>query len=273
LHESIELKKLFHIINHQLSTSSEEILALKIGERHCCFAITDISGKNLHQLAYYSSNQIDENSLATLFSNHQELNDSFSKVMICYDFNQTILMPEKYFNPEEANKLLKAVFALNNQSLTSIQSIPGYDLHNIYSTPKDVNDWVNRKFSNRKCFHNHSVGIQAMNNKDGLLIDFWEDEFSLIFTSKEKLLLAQTFSYSNPEDVLYYLLKTIQQFSFSQKEVKLTISGLIEKESALFKELYNYFLNIEFKNSYWQSDDEYPKHFFSSLNDLVQCAS
>jgi hypothetical protein len=52
------------------------------------------------------------------------------------------------------------------------------------------------------------------------------------------------------------------------------LSGLIDKQSALYKELYQYFINIEFSEAGWNmAGTEYPAHFFTSLNDLAQCVS
>jgi hypothetical protein len=72
-------------------------------------------------------------------------------------------------------------------------------------------------------------------------------------------------------------LKACNQFSLSREEIQLFISGLIEKESQLFRELYLNFLNIQFREPTWRlagnGDKEYPSHFFTSLNDLARCAS
>jgi hypothetical protein len=92
-----------------------------------------------------------------------------------------------------------------------------------------------------------------------------------------KLHIAQTLYYSSPEDILYYLLKTCNQFSLSRDGIQLFISGLIEKESQLFRELYLNFLNITFREPTWKipayGEKEYPTHFFTALNDLARCES
>ena len=90
--------------------------------------------------------------------------------------------------------------------------------------------------------------------------------------------MAQTYYYLKPEDVIFNLLKTCNRFSFSQDDVLLKVSGLIERQSALFKELYQFFLRIEFRNAPdWGSistgEVAYPAHYFTTLNDLAQCAS
>jgi hypothetical protein len=92
------------------------------------------------------------------------------------------------------------------------------------------------------------------------------------------ILLAQIFAYSKPADILYWLLKICKELSLSQNEVKLSISGLIDGRSAMYKELDQYFLNIEFAsiaNGVKLSNPfhEYPIHFFSSLYKLAACVS
>ena len=268
-----KLKKLFQIRSDSFG-NAEQALAIKTGERHCCFSITDLSGERLSQVAYYSVAEMNENSLIDLFADHPELNNSFSKVMICYDYPQALVVPKNFFKPEESFAVLKLMYGFKGRPVVAAQSILNKDLNIVYVISNEVSEWLNKKFPSASFFHNYSVPIQNINSDKDFSIDFRTDEFSLIVTKENKLLLAQTFFYSSPDDVIYYLLKAAIQFSLYPKKIKLFLSGLIEKESALFKELYQYFLNIEFRNTTWQTDEnEYPSHFFTSLNDLIQCAS
>src|SRR5205814_6155262 len=120
-------------------------------------------------------------------------------------------------------------------------------------------------------------GIQK-NESGRLIVDFKTDSFCAVATKGDSLLLAQIFSYTRSGDVLYWLLKICEQLSLSQAEVNVILSGLIDKQSAVFKELYQYFLNVEFapvENDIRMSGDfeEYPVHFFSSLYKLASCVS
>src|SRR5690606_135547 len=106
---------------------------------------------------------------------------------------------------------------------------------------------------------------------------FRSEDFSLVVTRGSKLLLTQTFPYSTPADFVYYLLDACRQFSFSQETVRIYLSGLIDRESALYREVYQYFLHIRFRESEWKvpgaEELAYPTHFFTSLNDLAKCVS
>ena len=79
-----------------------------------------------------------------------------------------------------------------------------------------------------------------------MLVDFKSDSFSVVLVRDNSLLTAQIFFYTKAEDVLYYLLNICKQFSITQNEVNILLSGLIDRNSTVFKELYQYFLNIDF---------------------------
>ena len=82
--------------------------------------------------------------------------------------------------------------------------------------------------------------------------------------------------YTAPDDVLYYLLKCCQQLNFSQQTMKVFLSGLIEKDSALYRELYKYFINLEFESlareiKLTEALTIHPEHYYSSISKLAAC--
>ncbi|MFI5133891.1 MAG: DUF3822 family protein [Chitinophagales bacterium] len=272
------MKQLFQISTTTPAEPGQQVLAFRIGEKHCSFAITDLSGTKLYQLAYYSADRMDEGSLMNLFVAHPELNNSFHKVLVSYDYPQAVLTPLQHYKYEDAQLLLKTMHGVNGKTAIASEPIVEWQIYNVYAVPEKVYEWLNKKFPVGKYWHNYTLAVKNITGTDtagGLWIDFRKDDFTLIAAKENKLLLAQTFLYSTPVDVIYYLLKICQQFSLSQQEVKLAVSGLIDKESALYKELYQYFLNTEFNDANWNisGNTEYPAHFFKSLNDLSQCAS
>ena len=105
-----------------------------------------------------------------------------------------------------------------------------------------------------------------------IYVDFRTDDFIISVAMNSKLLLARSFSYSIPEDVIYQLLNVCKQFGLSQQHVKLSLSGLIDKQSALYKEIFQYFIHVGFREATWNNED-YPAHFFTSFNDLARCVS
>jgi Protein of unknown function (DUF3822) len=270
------LKQLFSISTNNISEIVQPVLAIRIGEHHCCFAIVNSVASELGQLAYYSSDEINADVLATVFSTHSELNNSFFQVLVCYDYPQNAIVPFKYFNADDTRLMLNATCSNVGNTAIISEVIPGWQIYNIYAVPKDIHDWISRKFPAGKYWHNYSVAMKNIAGADAsgcISVNLFTNDLTLLAGKENTLLLAQSFPWSTPEDVIYYLLKVCQQLNLSQQKVKLVLSGLIEKQSVLYKELHQYFLHIEFREASWNSSHKYPAHFFTSLNDLARCAS
>jgi Protein of unknown function (DUF3822) len=269
------LKQLFHIERGD-AENVQQVLSLRLGEKHGSFSITNKQGNELYELAYCSSEGWNENSLADFFTNCPSLRNSFYQVVVAYDNPQSILTPSAFYKSEEAEVVLKIMHGVQTGSDIISELIAEWQLYNTYAVYSEVDKWVNQKFPAARSWHQYSLAVKKINaagNDGSLAIDFRQSDFTLIAGRQSRILLTQTFEYTTPEDALYYLLKTCRQFSLSQKEVSVQLSGLIDKQSALYKELYQYFINLEFREADWNAGSEYPAHFFTSLNDLAQCAS
>jgi hypothetical protein len=270
------VKRIFHFEKRAVKDIVQPLLCIEIGNRHCLFAIIDFVTKEVGTLNYYVSDKINETAFSELISNHTELSGTFYQVYICYSYSNSEIIPQKHFNNPHAGTILKMLYG-NWEEVIISESLPEWQVYNIYGVPAEVIQWLQSKFPFAKYWHQHTLSIKssiAGQTGNSLLIDFRTEELYISAFQNNKLILAQNYSYSNPADVLYYLLQICEHYNFSQRDVKLHLSGLIEKESALYKELYQYFLNIEFRPACAGFIcEEYPPHFFTSLNDLAQCVS
>lgn len=271
------LKQLFEITEGG-KESVQPVLSLEIGEKHCSFSITDLASQELKKLAYYNAEEINDDFLSELFSAHPELNNSYYQVLVCYDYPQSCLVPSRNFIHEHGSLLLNTLTGMPAPASVISEAINEWQVNNVYVVPQKVHDRVSKTFLTGKYWHRHTVNIKnnTVSNEGGsILINFRNNDFTVLASANGHILLAQTFSYSTPDDVIYYLLKICQQFGLNQQMVNIYLSGLVEHQSALYRELHQYFLNIEFRNANWKTpaNTESPAHFFTSLNDLAKCAS
>jgi len=269
------LKQLFHI-EFEAAGDKQQVLSLRIGKQHFAFAIANKSGLELYQLAYYSIEEWNEKCWQEILESNPAISNSFYEVLVAFDFSESLLAPSKEFKTDEAGTLLNITYGVNSQSTVISESITGWQLYNIYAVPAEIKDWVSRKFPTARFWHQYSLDVRnsiGVTEEGRLQVDFRKEEFVVIATNRNNILLTQTFEYTTPEDVLFYLLKICNQFSLSRERVELQLSGLVDKQSSLYKELYQYFINIKFRNAQWNTGVEYPAHFFTSLNDLAKCVS
>jgi Protein of unknown function (DUF3822) len=272
-HKNNQLKQLFHIEN-SVDQSVQQVLSLRIGEGHAAFSITNKSASELFQLAVCTIEGWDQNELADFIAAYPVLQHSFYQVFVAYDFSEATVLPQKDYYYENAGLLLSSLYGKAAATITIAEPVADWQIHTVYGVPKQVQDWVTNHFPSAQCRHQYSIGIKNVANTENgsFLVDFRKNDFTIIAERKGKLLLIQTYAYSTPEDVLYYMLKIAAVNSLSASGLQIQLSGLVDQKSALYKELYQYFLHIEFRDSSWKNA-EYPAHFFTSLNDLARCAS
>ncbi len=247
-------------------------LSLLTGEKYTGLAITNKQGDELYELAWYTIDRLEGDTVADI----PELNNRrFEKVNICFSTPHSVLTPATHFQESAATAMLSSFCLVNGSSVVTSEQVEEKQLYNTYAADRKDHDFLLQQFSHATCSHIYSLGLKQPSAEiDSLQLHFSTDEFSLLAFSGEQLLLAQTFEYTSPDDVLYYILKVVNQFGLSQEEVQVTITGLVDRHSALFREMYQYFLHVSFREAQWQTPaHEYPAHFFTLLNDLAQCGS
>jgi hypothetical protein len=271
------VKKLFQITCNAGRETIQPVLSFRVGARHFSYSVSDHSSGELKQLVYYSGNELDEHFLQQLLTSHSELSAPYYQVLVCFDHTQNTFVPLKHYNHEDASVHLKTLFDVNGGYTVVSESVPEWQMYNIYAVPAQVYEWFRRKYMAARVWHQGSIGIKKLNISTSpaqMLVDFRIDDFTVMAFERNNLLLAQSYNYSTPEDVLYQLLKICGQLGFSTESVQVALSGLIDRESALYKDLYLYFLHAGFRDAEWKVDSkDYPAHFFTSLNDLARCAS
>jgi hypothetical protein len=270
----MSLKKLFQISPGSQAEMIQPVLSLSIGERSFSFAISNAQANQLYHLASFSADEMTTDVLAEILSLHPEASATFYKVAVCYNYAQHVLVPQEFYESERTGDLWKAVHGISAGKNIISESAPQWQLNDVYSVPQDVQQFLMRRYPSATYKSFSSLALKlAGNSENGLLqVDFGVDEFHVLALKQSKLLLVESFSYSSPHDVLYHLLYICNEYSLSQYEVQVNISGLVDKDSALYKELYQYLIKIDFRNATW-SHAEYPLHFFTVLNDIARCAS
>ncbi len=271
------MKPSFHIKSGSEQNAANSILLLIAGERHCSFAVMNYIAKELVEFGYYTAEE-DEPDYAKFFENNPVMNNRYYQTAVAYDANECVQIPSAVYKYEDGQIHLDTVYGREVNANIISENVPAFNLYNVYRMPANLQSTISKKFASGKFWHFYTVVLKNMFSKQSqtMFIDFKQDDISVIVLNENKLLLAQTFSYTSPEDVLYYLLKCCQQLDLSQKQVKVYLSGLIEKDSAIFRELYKYFIDLEFESL--RSDIKlaeelrvHPEHYFSSISKLASC--
>lgn len=271
------MKEVFSIYRDNVEHSGTETLSVCIGNHHLGWAVTGQDGQNLQQLGWWGQGDTEEAGLQTVIQSSPALNRRYATTQLRFDAPWCTLIPAALYKESDAPAYLHALYGHTGSSHIQTEYIASWQLYLVYAVPQAGWDWARIHYPGATIRHSYSLALQRIEStafEGALAVDIRSNEFSVIASRGNKLLLAQTYQYETPADVLYYLLKICQQFSLPQEQVRLSLTGLIDAESALYRELYQYFLELRFREANWRIpavEEPVPTHFFTTLNDLAQC--
>lgn len=269
------MNELFYYTKPGKEYTSTQVLLLRIAESYIGCCVTDKHNTELYNLVLCQADDTEEINITAFRKKYAFIDHPYADVKVAFDYRNHILLPAASL-PSEPGKLLETLPGGSFQTVVQTDELPRWNLRNLYAVPREIINEVKEKFQSAKFIHPLSVAINMLERGPGaglIGLDFSSENFTVIVVRANDILLANVFAYTTPGDVLYYLLNICRQFSLSQDDVQVSLSGMLEKDSSLYKELYQYFIHIEFREADWGAAADCPAHFFTSFNDLALCAS
>jgi hypothetical protein len=263
------LKTLFAIGSEK---SGSDTLLLELGQDYCSYAFLNQGSKTFMQIRYMSYEAWEaEEKLSVILD--QIKDEKVDQVIVCSAYAQALLVPQKEFT----NYSLLDIFDVPAQKHFH-DGIDRWQLVNAYGLPSGIYEIIEERFSPSHYLHVYTPGLKLNNGfgaADQIEISFTTQHFRVLVKKNHQVHLAQTYAYRTPLDVVYFLLKICYEFGLDQTHVVLVVSGLIDKDSALYQELHNYFLNLNFSQepSYTLPENEHPHYYFNSLYTVAECVS
>ncbi|MDP4284972.1 MAG: DUF3822 family protein [Bacteroidota bacterium] len=214
--------------------------------------------------------------LQILFHQNEWLSRKFKKINIVYSFPESVLIPFPIYDRNQNRNILNLVHGdLSNNDIIFTDVITGESLYNTYRVAAPVYDILQSQFPRASNMHQYSFLLkQAPSEKNKLHIIFYSKKMVVSLIKEGKHQLINSFNYRTAEDITYILLNICKQFEV--ENIDLEISGLLEKNSLLFAEIYKYFETIELTTlpvdkNYSEEITQHPAHYFSHLFALDSC--
>ncbi len=269
------MKELFSYTAASPAPGTSPVLILALAPKYLSFIVTDPRGSEVNTLGYCIIDEINSDTLKDFDKKYPSLDQRYKEVRVIYDFPTARLLPYYQAIDPSTCTVLNEVYGDPGSKAMLADNLETWHLKNSYTVPPVILEWLGNKYPSVKSLHPYSVTILSLHSlspEGKLMVDFRNNEFAVVAAKQSNFLFAGTFEYETPMDVLYQLLRICEQFALSPLTVEVLLSGLIEKDSALYKELYQYFIHIDLRNAEWNNVHEYPSHFFTSFNDMLKCA-
>ncbi len=248
------------------------ILMLELGETYCMVSVINAMNKTLEGVKVYTYDAIAvDDSIAEIVSSIAD-DQVFEKVVVSPAFVEALLIPRKLHQAESS--LVKAIHSTNAHQLQD--AIPEWQCINSYVIPCAIHDRISTRFPDAVFIHTYTPLLKVYNGFSDdyqLMVHFMYNEFRVVVKKQQQVQLVQTYAYASPMDVVYYLLKITTELALPVDDTRLILSGFIEENSTLYKELRLYFLNLHFAAASTLAFpvDDHPGHFFTSIHNLAAC--
>lgn len=204
---------------------------------------------------------------------------AYKKVYVNYFNPQFTLCPVNFYVQENLRSLLEFNVGSVGNQLIETDDITT-DIKLIYAIDEQLKSTLDNIFPNHHLTHTLSVLAKLMLNaeemtKENILLSIHTNHIEIIVKQDHKLILANQFSIKTQEDVLYYILFTLEQYKLNPLFVNVCVTGNIDSTSNLISSLKKYIKHIRLAKGHksldWQSVSGMPQHFNYSLINRLFC--
>ena len=260
-------------------------LIMEVGQHIFSYAVLNANKRLLrmrfHELDAPNGRELRE-MLEEIVTGDEALREKVKESVVIYNFPESHLVPEKYFNINITAGLVELMYGDLNKGVILSEKVSGYDQYNVFRVPSDIHGMFQRHFARGKYWHYYSLWMecrqkQSGQREDGLSVIFYPRRVLVALTSNKAIQLFQSFDYEVAEDVAYYLLNICRQFDKTPETIPVKMSGMIDEESTLCNEIMKYFGQATLEPfapaTAVTALQDYPSHFFSPLLKLATCVS
>ena len=275
------MKVSYNNTNNLFSNDSSDVL-IEVGDYGAAIAwynkeTLSISGVKLYQFKNNNALEITGH-LSQIF---KENNFEEKTTTIFFDFQESVLVPDKFYNIENEDDILNLMFGIKDSIVKSEKfnlsnRDKSADVINVYRIEHEVNSLVNTYFPGTKTYHSSTMQVKDAEN--GLNVSLFNNSIKVLLKEDGEFKFIKHFNYKTPVDVVYCLLDVCKNYNVSPENIVVKLKGMIDKESNLYKEIEKYFMLVKFETpapevSFNLPVDELSNHYFVNLTHLIKCVS
>ncbi len=216
--------------------------------------------------------------LKFVFANYQ-LIKPYQKVYISILNLNFALIPTAFANTTNSNALLQFTIGSNIPSTTIENNLNNFKF--CFTLEQDLKQYLEKTFSTAFISHAGAVNLNLFINHPNfsntnllLIINYNSIEIAVKHTTNLKF--YNVFNVQANEDIIYYLLFTLEQLSLNPITVNMVVAGQIVDNSTLINSLKKYIKHINFivteTPTYFKNElKNVPEHFYFTVLNQHLC--
>jgi len=236
--------------------SKYHTLTIRISNRIVEYSIFDSAKKMFVALESWDIDVNDDPGMLTdvlekIKNDSPLLNNEFERVIIIPDTSIYTIIPEKLFVEKDARKYLEFNYIIHSNEKVCIDNIDKIKVKNVYGFSYEVENAAEKLFLNHQFMHTSTILINtilSLNTHDVVFANINYNRIDILVKRSDALKFCNSFFFTSPEDVIYYLMNVYQQLSLDAASFPLILAGEIEQGSDMFNLVYRYIKKVSFKN-------------------------
>lgn len=212
-----------------------------------------------------------------IFKNETILQHAYKSLSVTHFNNLVTQVPAVLFDKNNlANYLKYSIKVLENDFIT-FDELKNDNIVNVYIPFVNVNNFLFDQYGSFIFKHSSTVLIECLLNEFKhkeepiCFVNVTNLAFEIVVLKNKKLALYNIFNFKTKEDFIYYILFIAEQLNLNPEEFQLVLMGNIEKDSELYKIVYQYIRNVSFYNnlSYNNTiEGIYTHEYYTLLNQI-----
>ncbi|MBU3823099.1 DUF3822 family protein [Flavobacteriaceae bacterium XHP0103] len=192
--------------------------------------------------------------LKHVFNSENELQSTFSNVIVIHSNELSTLVPKALFNEDALADYLKFNSKILRSDFITFDTIEANDSVNVYVPYVNINNFIYELFGAFTYKHVSTVLIEQLllteknAERTKMYVNVSKGHFEMVVIDKSSLLLYNTFEFNSDEDFIYYILFVSEQLGLNPETLQLVFLGDIQHGDSLYNITYKYIRHIDFGN-------------------------
>ncbi|QIA07792.1 DUF3822 family protein [Draconibacterium halophilum] len=232
----------------QPETSGEKILSIQASLNGFSFSIVCPKQEKLLYFKDITLKISNKNLLArhfeSLFSEETILQNNFDKIVLFYHSQNFTLVPKQLYQKRLNKEITPLLFENDDKSTWINNSIATPEAELLFAIPESFMQTINEHLPSAQITHPLYQLIEQNGSSEAaqkLLLLFNSNHFSLALFSQNELKLINNFSFKHPNDVVYFILTVLRQFTISAKDITTLYAGKTNAHTGLEDLLQKHF--------------------------------
>ena len=261
-------------------------LSIQVGLNGFSFSILDLVRGKFVVLKHYdisSEPSADKKGdrIKQILSSDKHLAPSFKKTVALIATQKSTLIPASYFQEQDLKKYLMFNHDMDELDEIHYNHLKGIEAYNIFSLPNPISNAIINHFGSVGYYHQSLPFIEyhldnSPADKKIAALAIYDQFVDIGIFSRDKLHFYNTFHWTAPEDILYYLMYIYKLLNLDVKGNDLYISGKTNNQKDLKSLIGQYIKKLHFQKppgefTYSYTFRREPVQYFTNLFRLSLC--